>query len=131
MSTSGGYLFCIYDPAKKAGSWVSQDEGGHDFVVRSADPSHELVTVQAAGRTFTLALHQSKVATMTEPVVAMPGQNTQIFGGFRGMNRADAARRLDAVAAEVRRRRLLREQADQAEDRAAQMRGPPPQLPGQ
>jgi hypothetical protein len=31
------------------------------------------------------------------------------------MNSVDAARRLEAVAAEVRRRRQLREQADQAE----------------
>ena len=130
MSTSGGYLFCIYDPAKKAGTWVNLNEGGHDFVVRSADPAHDLVTVQSSGRTFTLALHQAKVTTLTEPVVNMPNRSIGPFNGYPGMNRGDAARRLDAVAAEVRRRRLLREQADQVDERAAQMRGAPPE-PGQ
>jgi hypothetical protein len=115
MSTSAGYLYCIYDPARKSSTWVGINEGGHDFVVRSAEPDRDAVTVQSAGRTFSIALHESKVATMSGPVLTMPNRGIGFQNGFPGMNSVDAARRLEAVAAEVRRRRQLREQADQAE----------------
>ena len=65
MSTSVGYLYCIYDPAKKSSSWVGLNEDGHGYVVKAADPARDSVTLQAAGRTFNVALHQAKVAAMT------------------------------------------------------------------
>jgi hypothetical protein len=126
MSTSTGYLYCIYEPARKSSSWVGVNEGGHDFVVKAADPVRDSVTLQSAGRIFTLALREAKVAAMSGPALNPP-YRTGLPYPVPGMNSAEAARRLDAVAAEVRRRRQLREQADQAEDRLARQRMQPGQ----
>jgi hypothetical protein len=105
---------------------VSLNEGGHDFVVKSADPVRDMVTVQSAGSTFTIVLREAKVTALTGPALNMPNRSIGPQNAIPGMNPADAARRLNAVAAEVRRRRQLREQADQAEDRGGPQRGPPP-----
>ena len=125
MSTGDGVLYCIYEPEKKSSSWVALNEGGHNFVLKSADASRDTVTLESAGAMFTIALREAKVATLSGPALNMPNRSVGPQYPIPGMNPADAARRLNAVAAEVRRRRQLREEADRAEDRATQQRGSP------
>ncbi len=116
VSTKSGYMFALYDPSKHQSVWARLNEPGADFVVRTNDVNNDSITVDYQGRTLTLALKEAKVETMTAmaPVMAPPNQN-----GMRPppnmnnpSNPAEEARRLEAVAAEVRRRRMLRAQAN-------------------
>jgi hypothetical protein len=115
MSTSGGTEFCIYDTVKKSSTWVGLNEAGSAFVVKSADPSGDNVTVEYQGRTMRLALRTGKVAS-AGPGMAGPAGNPSAITQTVVLNPspADEQRRLDAVAAEVRRRRQEREKAAQA-----------------
>jgi hypothetical protein len=122
MSTPEGSAFCIYDTAKKKNVWVGLNESGHDFVVKTADPASDSVTVSYQGRTMRLDLHTAKVSAA--PVQAPP---TGPVPGSVVVNPspADEQRRLDAVAQEVRRRRAERERSTQ--DPGGQPApGPPP-----
>ena len=85
-------------------------------MVRSADAAGDSVTVDYQGRSLKLAFHTAKIASSgsgsqpaaaAAPVVLNPSP-------------AEEQKRLDAVAQEVRRRRLEREKAAQ---------GPPPGAP--
>ncbi len=114
MSTPDGVRYCIYDPAKKSGTWVGVNERGNAFVVRQADPQHQAVTVQADGRTVRLVLRASKVAALN--TAAGPGglNGTSGPGGPEARpSPAEEAARLQAVAEAVRARRQMREQAAQ------------------
>lgn len=110
MATSQGIECCIYDTAKKTSVWVRVNETGNDFVVKTADPSSESATVDFQGRSMHLALRTAKVASAAATPSAGPGP------GGPGVlpSPADEQKRLDAVASEVRRRRLEREKAAQA-----------------
>jgi hypothetical protein len=130
MSTPDGVAYCIYDTAKKASAWVKLNEAGNDFVVRTADPAGDSVTVDYQGRSMRLVLRASKVASAgvggagaapagpaSPPVVLNPSP-------------VDEQRRLDAVAQEVRRRRFERERAAQAAQGGAPAPGAvPPSAP--
>src|SRR5580692_7544930 len=63
MGVPGGYAYCIYDTAKKTSAWVGLNERGNDFVVKSADPTKESVTVDFQGRSLQLVLRTAKVAS--------------------------------------------------------------------
>jgi hypothetical protein len=120
MSTTDGLKFCIYDPARKSSAWVSLNEAGHDYVVRGSNPADDSVTLQSGGHTYTLALRTSKTAPLAGSAANMPSREAggQVPG--RSFTPVDEANRLEAIAAEVRRRRLQREQVDQAQQRAFQ-----------
>jgi hypothetical protein len=63
MSSQDGIQYCIYDPQKKASIWMGLHEAGHPFVVTSADPDNERVTLQTSdGQRLSLTLKQSKVS---------------------------------------------------------------------
>lgn len=117
MNTGSGMMFGIFDPAKKVSVWSKLNEKDHDFVVKGYDAANETVTVQHGGRTLTLAMRATKVASSGQasappPMAApstMPNAVTQSV--VLNPTPADEQRRLEAVAAEVRRRRALREQA--------------------
>ena len=110
MGTGGGFAYCIYDTAKKTSSWVGLNEKGNDFVVRSADPAHESVTVDYQGQTLKLVLHTAKIASSGLAPVAQPA--TAVASSVVvNPSMADEQRRLDAVAEEVRRRRAERMRA--------------------
>lgn len=126
--------FCIFDPARKASQWVELNEPGHPFLVKSADIPHDTVTILTAdGRLLVLVLREAKVASLNQgfspipPTALPPGAPP---GALAAANMVvaptpeDNQRRLQAIADEVRRRRLLREQAVQA---ASQQGGPRPQ----
>lgn len=116
MADGDDYMFSVFDSAKKTSAWSRLNETGRGFVVKSFDAAHDTVTVENQGRTLTLALKAAKVASA--PAVSFHPQQQQPtpVGGPVVLNPtpADEQRRLEAVAAEVRRRRALREQAAQA-----------------
>jgi hypothetical protein len=121
MSAGEGYMFSIYDSAHKNSAWARLNETGHPFVVRSHDEARDSVTVEYQGRTLTLALRTAKVASapvnLPQPPQAAPAPGgPQPIGGPVVLNPspADEQRRLEAIAAEVNRRRMIRQQALQA-----------------
>ncbi|MFZ1055268.1 MAG: hypothetical protein WAN79_06305 [Opitutaceae bacterium] len=107
----GGSAYLIYDVEKKKSAWVGLSEGGHAFMVKSADPKGDSVTVDYQGRVLKLTLHTAKVASVG---AAAAGPATAISSTVVvNPSPADEQRRLDAVAQEVRRRRMERERAAQ------------------
>ncbi|MEO6002726.1 MAG: hypothetical protein ABIS43_06210 [Opitutus sp.] len=126
MATGDGYRYSIYDSAHKVSAWSRLNENGHGFMVRSHDVARDTVTVDYQGRTLTLALRTAKVASAPvnipqapQPVAA--NNAPQPIGGPVVLNPspADEQRRLEAIAAEVNRRRMIRQQALQASRQAA------------
>jgi hypothetical protein len=113
MGEGESRLFNIYNPATKQSSWVSLNETGRSFLVRSHDASADTVSIDYAGRPVVLKLAKAKISAMTEtrPAVStgpvpmnvqpavLPRQPT-----------AEQQRQLENVAAEVERRRQLRSQ---------------------
>lgn len=132
MVTAEGIKLRIVEPARKNGAWllVNERDPSLEFVVKQYDPEHDTVKVEYQGQTLTLAQHVAKVASSGAP--QNPGQNFPP-GGIPGMppsiaqsvvvnpTPADEQRRLDAVAAEVARRRAMREQAAQQVSQGVQL----------
>jgi len=125
MAIGDGYMFSIYDAGQKMSTWSRLNETGHPFVVRSHDESRDSVTVDHQGRTLTLALRTAKVASAPvnqpqQPQPAPAANAPQPIGGPVVLNPspADEQRRLEAIAAEVNRRRMIRQQALQASRQA-------------
>lgn len=132
----GKASFNIYDPNTKSATWVAIEEAGHPFVVRSFDAAKDTATVDWNHKSISLPLKQSKVQlAAASPVavaptgptpVAGPGQNVRGNRGggpvvlFGGANGAPDQQRMQAIAEEIRRRRALRAQAQQA----AEQNGP-------
>lgn len=113
MAMQDGTAYCIYDVAKKRSMWVGMNEEGHDFVVKSADSTGEGVTVNYQGRVLRLTLHKAKVAS-SGPSPGPQANPTAISSTVvLNPSPADEQKRLDAVAQEVRRRRMEREKAAQ------------------
>jgi hypothetical protein len=128
MSTSQGTEYCIYDSAKKSSAWVGMNEAGNAFVVKSADPSGDNVTVEYQGRTLKLALRTAKISSAGPGMAGGVGNPSSVTQSVvLNPTPADEQRRLDAVAAEVRRRRQEREKA--AQDAQASPNGPGAALP--
>jgi hypothetical protein len=112
MSTAGGTRYCIYDPVKKTSAWVGMNEAGGSFLVKSADPVRDTVTLQVSGQVMTLALHESKVVSLGfgSPVASPPPSGAMGPVVLRPTPE-DEQRRLQAITEEVRRRRELRQRA--------------------
>jgi hypothetical protein len=125
MPTSQGvYSYYIYDTAKKTGAWVGLNEPGYSFLVKAAEPEGESVTVNFQGRTMRLTLRTAKVASVAPAGAAGQGglPGSPAFSSPVALNPtpADEQKRLDAVAAEVRRRRMEREKAAQGAQNGTQ-----------
>jgi hypothetical protein len=114
MSTADGIAVCIYDTAKKTGTWVGLNEPGYDFLVRSADASGDSATVRYQGRDIKLTLRSAKVASSGTGQAAIAGSPDALSPAVLNPTPGDEQKRLDAVAAEVHRRRQERERAAQA-----------------
>ncbi|HWA08706.1 MAG TPA: hypothetical protein VG838_04480 [Opitutaceae bacterium] len=127
MVTPQGEKFSIYNTAKKTATWVMLNDRSNPFVVRShrLGGSMDQVTVEYQGSTLTLALKEAKivsVAVVQPPVFT--GAPAPI--GAAGAGPATAAQpglpagaSLEEWAAEVQRRRELRQQGAQAGAQAA------------
>jgi hypothetical protein len=124
METSEGVQFRIYDPVKKIGAWVKANERNPDFdvMVKQHDNGQKTLTIEHQGKTLTLAEREPKVVSSGSAAQAMPPPVAPVQSNVApavtqsvvlNPNAADEQRRLDAVAAEVARRRALREQANQ------------------
>jgi hypothetical protein len=129
-ATTGGPLFGLYDPVKRQGGWVKQNEAGRDFTVRTYDAANDAVTVEYQGRTLNLALKASRIESMPAmsqpmPMPPRPGPGPQIASAPT----VDDAKRLEAVAAEVARRRQQRQAAMQQSPQVAPVQGQG--IPGQ
>jgi hypothetical protein len=123
-------MFSIYDPTRHSSTWTGLNDTSHEFIVRSYDAERDAVTVDFQGRSLNLALKTAKVASA--PVIAPqptpPAGSPQPVGGPVVLNPtpADEQRRLEAIAAEVNRRRMIRQQALQASRQAAGRPAPAP-----
>ena len=114
MSAGSGTRYCIYDPVKKSSVWVGLNETGKAFVVKAADPTRDTVTLDAGGQVMTLALHQAKVLSLaSNPGAAPPPPGMPMPHVVLKPTPEDEQRRLQAIAEEVRRRRQLRERAQE------------------
>jgi hypothetical protein len=134
METREGLQFRIYNPTTKAGTWIKANERNAEFdvTIKQHDGDQKTLTIEHQGKTLTLAERESKVVSsgiagqaMPPPVPVapsnVPAAVTQAV--VLNPNAADEQRRLDAVAAEVARRRAMREQAAQQVNQ-----GIPPQM---
>jgi len=129
---SDGASFLIYDVAKKKSAWVGLNEQGHDFMVKSADPENDTVTVDYQGRPLKLTLRVAKVASSGAASAATGGAaapSAVASSVVVNPTPADEQKRLDAVAQEVRRRRLEREKAIQETQPGQAPGGSPPASP--
>jgi hypothetical protein len=124
METGEGIQYRLYDPAKKIGTWVKLNEKNSDFdlVVKQHDNSQKTLTIEHQGKTLTLAEREAKVVSSGAAAQAIPPPIAPVQSNVSpavtqavvlNPTPADEQRRLDAVAAEVARRRALREQATQ------------------
>jgi hypothetical protein len=113
IATKDGVLFGLYDRTRNVGAWVRENDKSAEFQVQSYDASADLVTVDYQGRKFTLPLSTSRIATAAPSPVQAPRPPGQTGGGAPvAVNAVSAdATRLESVAAEVRRRRALRQAA--------------------
>jgi hypothetical protein len=144
MEAGQGVQYRLYDSAKKAGTWVKLNERNIEFdvVAKQHDETQKTLTIEHQGRTLTLAMRESKVvsagqaAAMMPPAqpmpmpVAQPNVSPAVTQSVvLNPTPADEQRRLEAVAAEVARRRALREQATQQLGSGNPSVPPPPPLP--
>lgn len=135
IETAEGMLFRVIDPARKTGVWVKMNERDPtlDVAVRQHDPSQNTLTVEHQGRSIVLAGRESKVASSgnAPQPVPMPAATNVAPAVTQSVvvnpTPADEQRRLEAVAAEVARRRALREQAAQQISQGVPPQIPPPQ----
>lgn len=130
LGTGADALFNIYDPSRKRSAWVKANEAdGREFVVRSFDQGGQTVQVEHGGRTLTLKLAEAKIVPMAVNAAPMPVPGAPA-PAVVNPTPADEARRLESVAAEVRRRRALRAAAaQQQQQQQAQPPTPPPGTP--
>lgn len=117
----GERFFSITDTASRRAEWVSLNESGRPFQVKNYDPESETVTLDYQGRSMSLKLRTARITAMAMPppqAVAQPqpGQPTAVTlpAAAPTAPGATEAQRLAQVAEEIRRRRVLRQQATQA-----------------
>ena len=123
MESGDERFYRIHDPAKKTGTWVKLNERNPDFdvIAKQHDTDQETLIIEHQGKTLTLAERKPKIisvgASAIPPPVVTPVQSNVSPAVTQAVvlnpTPADEQRRLDAVAAEVARRRALREQATQ------------------
>jgi hypothetical protein len=127
MDVGDGVQFRLYDPAKKAGVWVRSNERNPEFdvLVKKHDEEQKTLTIEHQGKTLTLAMRVAKVVSagsaahmMPPPPAVAPAPPSTVAPAVTqsvvlNPTPADEQRRLEAVAAEVARRRAMREQATQ------------------
>lgn len=112
FADQGEYFFSVFDPATRGSLWVTLNETGQAFAVRSYDAEKQTINADYKGRNLTLALKKAPMVASvpdptrpanTGPVPPAPMPNVS-------PNSSEEANRLAAVAAEVRRRRAMRQQ---------------------
>ncbi|HEY0946488.1 MAG TPA: hypothetical protein VGD81_14520 [Opitutaceae bacterium] len=122
LGTGSDALFNIFDPTRKRSAWVRANAAdGYDFVVRAYDAGGQTVQVEHGGRTLSLKLKESKIQPLAANALPQPAPAMgQPMPAVLNPTPADEARRLESVAAEVRRRRALRAAAAQQQQQQQQ-----------
>jgi hypothetical protein len=122
---SGERLYRIKDPGRKASEWVKLNEKSPSLgvVAKQFDEANDTLTIDYQGQSLTLAKKEAKILSAGNVPQVMPqpmpvAGNTNVAPAVTqsvvvNPTQADEQRRLEAVAAEVARRRALREQATQ------------------
>lgn len=112
----GETFFSLYDSSSRSSRWVGLNEPGNPFVVQQYDSTSAQAVVQYQGRNLILSLKQAKVvaiaAAPTSAATNRPPPANPPASAAPGAT-ADEARRLAAVADEIRPRRTLRQRAIQ------------------
>ncbi|RRJ97157.1 hypothetical protein Ga0100231_015905 [Opitutaceae bacterium TAV4] len=115
----GVRYFSLYDPTVQKSSWVSEKESG-PIAIKTFDADDGALTVTQAGKTVRLKLKAATIANAPVAPVATAsnprGVRTFQPGGPNATPRTGAQidpKRLEAIAAEVARRRAQRQAAQQ------------------
>lgn len=110
LSDGGEKFFSLHDLRTQTASWVGLNEPGFRFLVRHYDPARSTVEVECEGRLVTLALKPSKIL----PLIPAPAGSGDVTGAAPTASPDEEQVRAAKVMAEVRQRRLLRQQAIEA-----------------
>lgn len=127
LTTAEGMKYVVRDPSKKISSFLRLNESDPNLgvVVKQHDMSQNTLTIEYQGKPLTLEVRKAKIISSGNPAMMMPQPMpmpqpvtanvapavTQTV--VVNPSPADEQKRLEAVAAEVARRRALREQAGQ------------------
>lgn len=103
--------------AKNLNAWVTSDRRVDGIQVKSYDKNNDSVVVDFEGRSFTLTMEKSKIASAPSVMPATASVAAANAAApvppppvVLNPSPADEQKRLEAIAAEVRRRRALRQQ---------------------
>jgi hypothetical protein len=130
--------YCVYDPSRRRSLWLKQGEESGAVQLQNYDPDNRTLSVVQNGRPMVLKLQTAKLGP---PVAGGPGGPLPVAGApqpgasplvntvVTNPTPADEAKRLEAVAAEVRRRRALRQAAAQAQGQTVDGQQPPQGVP--
>ncbi len=119
VTDAAGTSYSVFDTTTNKGRWVRADDTNSPVQVKNFDATNNVLEVEQNGRPVKLPLKRAviqagqPVSAMTAPAPAAPPSPGNPTAN-NNQNRPDAAadaRRLEAVAAEVRRRRALRNTA--------------------
>lgn len=126
VTDEGGTAYSIFDTSTNKGRWVRAEDSNSPVQVKGFDPVSNTLEIEQNGRPVKLSLKRSTIqagqsmAAMTPNAPAQIPGNPAMPGEVRRPDSTADARRLEAVAAEVRRRRALRNAAN------ANRQGQPP-----
>ena len=111
FADQGEHFFSIYDPATKSSVWVGLNESGRAFTVKNYDEAKVMIVADFKGRSLNLSLKKAPivatVADPTMPTVTLPTSGTPAVAAVPS---SEEAKRLANLAAEIRRRRAMRQQ---------------------
>lgn len=114
VTDEAGTAYSVFDTSTNKGRWVRADDANSPIRVRGFDADNATLEVEQNGRVQKLTLKRATIQA-GQPMTAMvPANVAPGMPSPNGEVRRDAgadARRLEAVAAEVRRRRALRNAA--------------------
>ena len=102
----GGTIFSVYDIAASRGYWLREGEVGA-LAVKSYSLADRQIVVEQGGRMLSLQLKRASILAGAVMAIPMPANNSG-QANRPATNPAADGTRLEAVAAEVRRRRALR-----------------------
>lgn len=111
-----GTAFSIFDSTSSKGSWIRADDPNGPVRVKSFDKVNSVLEVEQNGKPVKLALKRAQIQagpSLASMIPAAPAVAAAAGGKPAEVKRDPAAdaRRLEAVAAEVRRRRAMRNAA--------------------
>lgn len=115
----GESFFSIHNPATRVSTWVGLNESGAEFAVRSYDEATQTIVADFKGRSLTLRLSKAPSFAGAPATAAAPAATAGPTPAVAAAPDSTEAKRLADLAAEIRRRRALRQQAAPAPGTAA------------